>query len=352
MLVLDIGSNKIKLVKGSSNKKGIITISDCYIEDTPAGFVNNGYIKNVSDFSFLIRNIVKNNKLNRNRCCATLVSPDIIAKEINVPVIKNKFLYKIIKNEIANTFGDSNEYFVDYSILGKEVVDYRNVYILMAYAVPKVIVQDYYDLIVNSGLKPSVLDVHSNSIYKIVKNGTLINNDSINDKVIIMVDIGGAFININLFIDGKNIYKKSSSIIDELNNEKLELVSDFSEFEEDEKDTTFDIFEKEDYSYFEDNSQTNPLFSKISEEIYKMVQFTISRTGRRAVDKIFLYGGNSRIEELEEYLTDSLEIKSEKIKNVSNIINKTDADICDIFTAAGSLIRLWGYLKWKNWKWT
>lgn len=174
-VAIDIGSKYIKILKGGINKKGNIGITDCIIEQTPDGCVENGYIRNSTELMLFLRGIVGRHGLTKQNCYVTVRSSDIMAKEINVPAIKGGKLKKVIQNEISNVFGNTTDYYVDYAITDTVVIDYKNIHRVLAYAVPKDLVFAYYELLTTVGLKPMAFDVHRNCIYKLFKSNVLIN---------------------------------------------------------------------------------------------------------------------------------------------------------------------------------
>lgn len=347
IISLDIGSKNVKIVKGNINKKGGVTVSNCIIEPTPDACIENGYIKNQSDLGVFLRSVISKYNLNKYNCYLSVKSSDIISREIEVPVIKEPKLTKVIKNEISNVFVNSSDFYIDYLISETKVIDYKNIYKILAYAVPKNMVYSYYELISSCDIKPIVFDVHRNSIHKIFKKDVLLNQTPISDKVMILVDIGGTYMELDLIIDGNSIFKRSILIEDELEMNDNFSVSSFTEYE-----TIPDANEYEAYInsgvnsflYDDINSISNvnisPLFSKINEEVYKMMQFSVSRQGNRPVTDLYLYGGNSRLPGLDSYLSSSLEINVERIFNVSNIELNVEEDVSDILVACGSFIRL------------
>lgn len=346
-VVMDIGSKYVKILKGSINKKGNVDITECFVEATPEDTVENGHIKNMSELSMFLRNIISKNNLTKNGCYVTVKSSDIVAREINVPAIKNPKLKKVIKNEIDMVFGASPDYYIDYLISDTVVVDYKNIHKVMAYAVPKEIVYSYYELINTIGMKPVAFDTHRNSLYKLFKGNVLLNQAPTTDKVMIFADLGGSYLALDLLVEGKSVFKRSIPITDELEMEE-DFESGFvNEYESmrsggNEYNLYLDGNAMMD-DYFTDAQQgmaVSPFYAKVNEEIYKLMQFAISREDGRPVTNIYLYGGNARLQGLDQYLASSLDIPVEKVFNVSNIELKADVDVSDIIAAAGSFIRL------------
>lgn len=347
-IAIDIGSKNIKIVKGILDKRGVVSVSDIIIEPTPEECVENGYIRKQTDLNLFLKGLIGKNELGKSRCYVTLRSSDIAAREITVPVIKGPKLNKLIKNEILTVFGNTADFYTDYAILGSDLVDYKNIYKIMAYATPKEMVIGAYDVLAGTDVLPVGLDVHRNVIRKIVKDkNVLINQEPIGEKCIILVDIGASYMDIDLVMNGSSVFKRSISIADDLS-----MAEDFDEGYE-----SYSSLESynpgggyegyvstdnlDDYMYGNaGRTQVSPIFTKVSEELYKMIQFASSRQNGKPVSNVYLYGGNARIEGLDQYLSTSLEVGTERIFNVSNIELNAEAEISDVMIAAASLMRM------------
>lgn len=343
---IDVGSRYMKILKGDYTKKGTIAITNCIIEETPEGVIENGYIKDMTALSMALRNIATKNKLSKNICNVTVKSSDIAAREFVVPIVSKGKLKKVVGNEIASIFGSVNEYYIDWFIVEPTVVEYKNVYRVMAYAVPKQIVIGYFELINQISLKPQAFDVHRNSISKLCRGNVLINDESVIDKNMILIDIGASYMELDLIMEGKSIFKRSIPIAEELDAENDSGVGYYGSYE--------DVSDGDEYnSYLSSEMGSNeylyggmmgmssipPIFQKINEEAYKMMQFAVSREGGQSVTNIFLYGGNSVIEGLDEHLSASLEVQVDIVESISNIETPLELSIKDIMPAAGSIIR-------------
>ena len=344
-VVLDIGKKNVKILKGQVNKKNNIVITDVAIEPTPEGAVENGQIKNHTELSLFLRSIISKHNMGKQNCYVNVRSSDIAAREFTVPAIKGNKLVKVIQNEIDSFFGNTSDYYVDYAITDTVVVDYKNLHKVMAYAVPKNIVISYYDLLNTIDLRPVAFDVHRNALSKLLKDNVLINQAAVTDKVMIFVDLGGAYMDLDLVVDNKSVFKRSVPIEEELNMDDDTSAGFTSDYEsvQDSDDGYSSYLNSDlmsDYGDYGASSGVSPVFVKANEELYKMMQFAISREGGKPVTNIYLYGGNSRLKGLDQYLATTLDVGVEKIFNVSNIEVAVEADVSDIIIASGSFIRM------------
>jgi Tfp pilus assembly PilM family ATPase len=96
----------------------------------------------------------------------------------------------------------------------------------------------------------------------------------------------------------------------------------------------------DDYMYGSDSrSKISPVLSRANEEIYKIMQFAMQKYGNKPVTNIYLYGGNSRLQGLDQYLSTALEVNVDKICSISNVEISSEVNLADVLIAAGTLIR-------------
>lgn len=337
-VAIDIGNRKIKIVKGDMDKRGGVVINKYINADTPEGCIENGHIKNYTEMQIFFRNLINTNKLKGNAAYITVRSSDIVSREITVPVLKKDKLVKVIQNEIVGVFGNISNYYIDYAIMGKDMEEYLSVYKIMAYAIPKDMVIGYHDLFNAANLKPSVLDVHRNSIHKLLKERAQINGTDISDKGIILVDIGSNNMDLDLIADCRSVFKRSIIIGHELGTSSMnyDVTGAHSGLFDEDGEGEFDFL------LGAQNPASRALFSKVNEELYKMIQFSASRENGKRVEAVYLYGGNSRITGMTDYLSNSLDVKVERITALSNVELKAEAELCDIIPVSASLIRVRG----------
>lgn len=356
-IAVDIGTKNIKIVRGTANKNGTVSITDVIIEPTPEGCIENGYVKSQTDLNLFLRALIGKNNMGKCEANVVVRSSDIVAREITVPAIKGPKIRKLIDNEITTVFGNTADYYTDYVATGTEVVDYKTLNKLYAYAVPKEIVTTYNDVINSSDLKPSNFDVHRNALTKLLDNKATVNLESIEGKTVLFVDMGAAYMDIDLVIDGVDVYKRSVSIADDVS-ASADSTSDSTSMEDqidamyNNSDSGYEGYEGydgyegyegydsgDDYMSASGRNKISPVLSRANEEIYKIMQFALAKYGNKPVTNIYLYGGNSRIAGLDQYLSTALEVTVDKVSSISNVEVGADVNLADILIAAGALIR-------------
>lgn len=337
-LVLDINENRIKIVVIKEKRKKVI-IHNFIVVDLPKDVVENGYLIDTS-FSIFLKKVLKDNKIKVKNCTIVVNSTEIVSREILVPAIKKRKLKLLVFNEMENLFGKPTNQIRDFCITGKS---YRNntiegstiettehntknigFYNIMVYSIPENLVYSWYNAIKEAGLKPVKMDVEENCIAK-VYNNSLINNNDIKGESIISVYLENNRLVLNLILYGKNSFYRVINLGDtKINN--------------------YDIYgmQEENTELPKHGSNDNTdLYNRISSEILKLTQFSLSRKIRKAVSTIYIFGDLSNHKTIAKHLEESLSIKVEIIESLSTINikeKKVLVETKDVVISAGSVM--------------
>jgi type IV pilus assembly protein PilM len=226
------------------------------------------------------------------------------------------------------------------TILGEEVVNETNKLNIRVIAYPEKIARGYHNLLLKLDLKPYALDVNYNAVNKFI-NFTGINSEfehKSNDSVA-FIDLGASSIDVNIYKNGQldftRIIKDCGNDIDEMLMEKKGL-----------KDLNLKKFKAENVDLNEPFDPVNILVREIVDEwiekIEKIIQFYKNRNTENELNKIIIFGGSSKLNGMEEYMTEKLGIKT-KINGITKIAFKSKDDgrpIDDFINVIGSVIRI------------
>jgi len=250
----------------------------------------------------------------------------------------------MINNEIRQYFGISETDLVEYRMLSEfEINNVRKVKVRAA-VMNREIAFEYYNLLLNLGLKPIALDIHPNAISKLFTSQSTINEESLVEKNVILLDIGylGTMIyviaggNLDFFhtikFGGKSIDSLLANILslseEEAIRKKLEFLSG-TQLAEDNKVL----------------AAARPLYGELMEELRKVIQFW-SRSNAKNLDKIYLIGGGASLTGLSDYLSQGLGLEVHKLHSLNTIqLNSNNTDLGSLINAAGALIRLSGQVR-------
>ncbi|MGI6279340.1 MAG: pilus assembly protein PilM [Acutalibacteraceae bacterium] len=332
MLSIDIGSKKVCVVEGRS-QKGSITVDFCKSIEFEEEVVSNGKIVNRPAVSFLINEIIKTNKIKSKAAVVTINNSDIIVRDFTFPQVKKRQLRQLVNSEMLQVVGTDSNFIIDFTVNG--VTD-NNMLSVKAYAVSEDIIESYFSLIKELKLKPYAMDLHANSISKLFL-GKAINGKTQENSSVILADIGYSQIIFHGFKNGKSQFCRTE------NSPVQSLVTDLSsatrsEFGESEAEK-LDFSPDAEYESSIVADACKFFVHRLSEAIQRYILYNITTTQIEAVSHIYIYGGIAAAKGLDIMLSDLLKVPVEVVKNVEGIVLPDGCRMHGICNAVGALIR-------------
>jgi type IV pilus assembly protein PilM len=329
MLSIDIGSKKVCIIEGNYNNGNVIVTACGEIEYTSEVTVN-GMITDRSNLAFLINEIIITKHMKSKQAVISINSSDIVLREFKLPNIKLPSLQLLVKNEMNNILGNDSEFIVDFVVTGETSEKLLTVF---AYAVPSDMVDGYYKLLKESKLSAVSLDIHANSISKLLSN-TLINGTDTSDGNFIVADIGFSKITFHGFIGGACRFNRTEiSPVQEF----LQNIDAYSnEADREQLDLTPDIEQKitvlsDTYKY---------ILPRVVDEIQRYMQYIMINSPSKSVLKIYICGGVASIKGADIALSNILKIPVHTLINVGRLTLPENCSLAKVCNAAGALIRL------------
>jgi len=339
VVAFDIGSSTIKIVEGMYYKNDL-TIDKYVIVPTPKDAIIDGEIKKEEELYNKLSQILKENGIKAKDATCTTNSTVIINREILIPKVEEEEMDTVVRYEIQQYLPiNLEDYILQVTILGEEVVNETNKLNVRVIAYPEKIARGYYNLLLKLDLKPYALDVNYNAVNKFI-NFTGINSEfehKSNDSVA-FIDLGASFIDVNIYKNGQldftRIIKDCGNDIDEILQRSGIKDSEMVDFK------IKNINLKEELEPL--NIEVRYVIDNWIEKIEKIIQFYKNRNTENEVNKIIIFGGSSKINGMEEYMTEKLGIKT-KINRITKIAFKSKDDgrpIDDFINVIGSVIRI------------
>lgn len=340
LMSIDIGTDRIKIVVGKfSNNR--ISIDHAVSVQTPPNAIQDGQVTDISKLKDIIGSVLREHHIQTKKVVVTLESTSIITRELYLPAVKPKEVLAMLGYEIQQYFPTTlDEYVIQHKEL--EIVEEGNlkkIRIAVA-ALPKMIVQNYLELIKSLGLKPIALDIHSNAISKLFDENIMINSKTIQEhQTIALIDIGYANINVNIMdkgipqfnrlltIGGKDIPDMFNADLMDMVEKKMGL-SHFSDEHGPLSDLAKDL--------------TKAAIDGWLEEIQRIFKYYTSRNPGNKVDKILLFGGYSNLDGIREIMENYFNIPASKIESIGKLrINNriTNFQLENNLNAIGAIIR-------------
>ena len=288
----------------------------------PAGVYENGHMHNIQEMKSIIQGALNANSVKLKDVICTLESTDAIKRELVVPAVAPEDLSEMVSYEIGQYLPiDINSYVLQYKIVREFEEENVKKYELLVAALPKEIVHNIYSMLIEMGLDPYALDIHSNVVDKIAAEYELFNEASIKENTVAFLDLGHE--NINVIIVEKGQYKFNRLI----KNGTRDFEQLTTEFE---------------FKTIDEISQHLDVVDRWIEEIDKVFKYYTSRSVDNTIDKIFIYGGISVMEGLDTYIHERVNIPVELIKSIDNveIVAGNEYTLAQSLNAISAIIRL------------
>ena len=320
-LSIDIGSSYIKFAVGQKMGRRL-KVDKTFKARLPAGVYENGHMHNIQEMKSIIQGALNANSVKLKDVICTLESTDAIKRELVVPAVAPEDLSEMVSYEIGQYLPiDINSYVLQYKIVREFEEENVKKYELLVAALPKEIVHNLYSMLIEMGLDPYALDIHSNAVDKIAAEYELFNEASIKENTVAFLDLGHE--NINVIIVEKGQYKFNRLI----KNGTRDFEQLTTEFE---------------FKTIDEISQHLDVVDRWIEEIDKVFKYYTSRSVDNTIDKIFIYGGISVMEGLDTYIHERVNIPVELIKSIDNveIVAGNEYTLAQSLNAISAIIRL------------
>lgn len=321
-LVIKINTKYITLIEGKYSNN-VIRIKRIFEIETPLQSYDNGNIKNIDLISHVISKCIKDNKISTKDAIFLINSSNVITRITNLPYVEGiSDNLSMIKYELEQSMPiDLNQYNFIYKIINRfkegniEKADY------VIHGIPKDLCDEYINLADKSGLKAVAIDMSYNNFEILEETKALINDkSSINSKINGFLNFDTDTIVLSVMNNGVNDF---SRVIDKslvtLENDFFSRFSmnknNFMEYLSNTDITDDDIPIDE----IENTKLTSLKISMemIVEEISRYIKYYNSKNKGVSIDKIYIYGAYSNVNNLDKYLSTILGIQVERINNIS-----------------------------------
>ncbi|WP_271809419.1 type IV pilus assembly protein PilM [Clostridium beijerinckii] len=343
VVAFDIGNTTTKIVEGVYYKENL-SVSKFIRIPTPKGAILDGAIVNQDALISKFKQVLSENSITAKEGICTNNSTSIINRELTIPQVENDEIETVVRYEIQQYLPiNLDDYVLQTNILGEEEFQESKKLSVRAIAYPEKMARGYYELLEALNLKPYALDVNYNALNKLINYIDAINEYEYNSKEsVVFIDMGAMSLDVNIYNEGilqfTRIIKTGGTDLNEILVEVLNLSED-----EIEQYKERNINLKEDRLDTQNKVIVNEIDDWI-DKIEKVIQFYKNKNMGIGVDKIFIYGGTSKIKGLCGYMTSKLSIRVVRIKSIPkidfNTTNGAHESIDNFINAIGSIIRL------------
>lgn len=333
VLSIEIGASSTQIVEVDYKTKAH-KVYDAVRVRNPKDVIIDGIIQPSQEYAELIKGRLAEQKIKTRDCIFTISSTRIAGREVTIPNVKRNRIEGIIKANAQDYFPvDLDQYEIGYHMVGNGEADESGKIRVMALAVPKVLLQSYYQLAEDCGLRIVSFDYTSNSIYQILKNecgedvtmvlkvdetvttATVLNNGQISlqrtvsygvEDAITIVSNSKLFGNIN-YNSAIPMLRTRCCINKTLHPEDLEW--DLATEEEEEVDDRMKALK---------NKVTGSLEPVIN-SISRVVDYYNSRNSGEPIKKIYLTGVGGDFAGMSKLMTNSLEIHVSPLSSLDTV---------------------------------
>lgn len=353
LLSIDIGQYTTKLVWGRTIKPAVVEVKRILSFPTPAGSVEKGRIVNIDALARQIDSIVKVEKTKAAFVFCTMENAEIITREILLPTAAENDMEDMLEYEVQQYMPvDLGNYIIQSKMLDTFSQSDISKTRFLSTAVPKDLVQSYYELMQKVNLKASVLDIQSNAIDKLVQSELVAAPESVfpAEASIAVVDIGYSHINAVLMENGQyqfNRYIDQGAVnIDR----SLMSVFDYTEGEVSEKKrNTIDLnsvasilpdaSDSLDQITMREINVVKNIVDNWSDELERVFRYYASRRTNKTVQKIYIHGGAAQIKGIEDYLSKVLGIPVQRINTLNCVRTQDNTEVTPYLNAIGVFFR-------------
>lgn len=356
VISLDIGQHSIQMVVGKPGM-GSIDVKHAISLRTPKGCYEKGRITDMETLKNSIGTTLDSLKIRTKTALCVVESSEIITREVLLPAAEEEQIEKMLAFEIQQYMPiELDDYMVQSKVLEEVVEGGVAKSRVLVTAVPKDLSRTYYDLIKSLSLQPTVFDIESNALDKLIASNFLINgDDSIKEHSVAVLDIGYSHLNVIVFEKGhykfnrfinqgsQSIDQNLVSFMDVSFDDAEKLKSDIAHLNKEFElpDELLDPSEPQAQKMRVLNIVRNTVDSWV-DDIDRIFKYYTTRGMGNSIEQIYLYGGSSRLKGLDEYLQDAFGIPTSCISSLTNVnIGQYtgDAALGSYINALGTMIR-------------
>ncbi|MEA4890472.1 MAG: type IV pilus assembly protein PilM [Clostridiaceae bacterium] len=351
ILAIDMGSRNIHLVEGRS-RGGAIEVDRCLLVVTPEGSIRDGSIIDKASVRECLHQAIKQNHFTADRAVLTVKSPLVIARDVVLPVVNKDELDSMIQLEMEQYVPNLvTEYVTGFTLLNpgtdkNAAVQGGSQMKFHVVAMPKTLINSYLELLREAGLKPVIMDVHSNALAKLVDRNFIRNGQNVNSmtswQTAAFLDLGYDQTEVNIISQGSLVFSRliafgSRQICAELAKQWNITLSQTEQRLANDLDLT-----KSNGDHAQDTirSFTNRWLT----EIQTNIQFYTGRSQENKPEAFYIYGGFARLRGLADLMNGAYNVPIRYMNDLPAVKmvsreNSPDQDIGQFINALGAIIR-------------
>lgn len=353
VVVFDFGHHTSKLIHGKA-VKNTITVEKAVEFATPPRTIDRGAVIDAPLLANTIKEVLRAEKIRTTLAVATIENTEIITREIVLPTAPDEQMLKILDFEAQQYLPiEINSHIVQSKKIDTIMEDGVSKTRFLTTAVPVELARSYFKLFETASLNGAVLDIHSNSVDKLVQSGILLGGDEhFNRGASAIIDFGYQGVNVMFFESGafrfNRLINQGTAVIDR------NLMSYFNcspREAEEIKRRSVDL-SRDEYSDFavidsaeEESARANNMVRTAVEgwvtELERIFRYFVTRSSANSLDQLYIYGGTVGLTGFSAYLQESLGITVETIADIPGVRARTGSlsSMTPFVNALGAMLR-------------
>lgn len=303
---IEIGSSNIKIIE-VSRKAAMYNVHKFSMIETPADSVNNGVIIDTEAVRKVIAQELSMKKYRAKKVVGVLQSSNIIIRNVVMDKQTDKVIKDILDIKLEEYMPiDRAQYQVDYKVLRSFEEEEKEKIEVSLVAAPNSLVLPFASLMKTLKLTPILINIASEAVANAFGGNRRIVYEA--SENLLVLDIGGRSSHATIVSNGQAVLNRYIDFGVQNINEAIkdrEQNRSILEKESDEQDV-FEI--------------VRPLIEyNIISEVERILQFYYSNFNTGVIKKVFLIGGGASIKGLRSYIRDTLNIPTEKLKELNTV---------------------------------
>ena len=288
---VDISTSAVKVLEMNRGRDGY-KATHIGIEPLPRDAIVERAISNLDAVGEALAAALKRSRSKRKNAIVAVASSHVVTRTIYLPAeLNDSELEEQVGLEAVHHIPYSlDEVNMDYLVMGPSAADPNENEILLS-ACRREIVEDYAGVVASAGLQPVIIDVDSFAVERAYSLVTQAFGDSIQGKVIGLLDYGDTTTHLDVFIDGKIVYSRDHAFGGRILTENIRTRFASSHEEAEAMKLALDLPE----NYVADLLE--PFKASMAQEANRAIEFfSSSSRSNEGVDAIFLTGGCAAID--------------------------------------------------------
>lgn len=325
ILSVEIKNRNIKILEGTKSGSSLTIYKSLFLEIEP-GSIDDGKIIDMESVVSTVETALTEHNIKSKNAIFIINTNSTITRNMELPLLKSKTeTMSMIKSELDQLLPvDLNQYKLVYKKTDSVTSDGTEKGKYIVYGLPIGIYEQYIQLAEKLKLELVAIDLASNCLDKIAGQKLTINKENLKSGTAsAFIDIGYSNISFSVVNNGKDDFSRISSngIYDIVKN--YGTVFELSQEEAMNEIQTLPLGEN--VEILTDIAKINILQDNINmwiDEFNRYIRYYNSNNKERQIEKIYVYGSFAKINGLEHYLESHLNIDTEMINEVSNVVIK------------------------------